>query len=198
LEIDPTLIRQAQHHLQGRYDDRLRFAEASISATGLPDDSFDFAVARLIFQHLPDPAAAAEEMLRVLRPGGKLAIIDIDDAIWGVADPAIPEMDWILERYGLAQAARGGNRLVGRRLWSVLAKAGFGDLQLEAIVEHSDALGLDAFLPQIDPDRLLPLVNAGLVSNAEIQEVRKARDDFLGAERPYIMVVMLMACGTKP
>ena len=198
VEIDPVLIQKAHLHLQGKAGDRLRFVEASIMDTGLPANSFDFAIARLIFQHLPDPVGAAGEVLRVLKPGGKLAIVDSDDAIWGLADPAVPEVGRILEAYGQAQAARGGNRLVGRQLWRILQAAGFTPLDLEAIAIHSDALGIEAFLPQFDPDRFLPLVRAGLVSEQEIQQIRASREAFLAADRPTILMVMLMACGEKP
>jgi ubiquinone/menaquinone biosynthesis C-methylase UbiE len=198
LEIDPALIRSAKLYLQDKVSDRLQFVEASIMDTGLPENSFDFAVARLIFQHLPDPVGAAEEVLRVLKPAGKLVIVDIDDAVWGLIDPVVPEMGLILEKYGQAQAVRGGNRLVGRQLWRILEAAGFTNLDLEAVAIHSDALGIEAFLPQLDPDRLLPLVEAGLMSRQEIQQIRASREAFLAAERPYILMAILMACGEKP
>jgi ubiquinone/menaquinone biosynthesis C-methylase UbiE len=198
LEIDPALIQRAQLQLQGKAGDRLRFVEASIMDTGLPDNGFDFAFARLIFQHLPDPVGAAKEVLRVLKPGGKLAIYDSDDAVWGLADPAIPEVGGILETWGQAQAAQGGNRLVGRQLWRILRAAGFTHLDLDAVAMHSDALGIEAFLPQFDPDRCYPFVRAGLMSEQEVQQFRASRDAFLAADSPYILMVTLMACGEKP
>ena len=142
--------------------------------------------------------AAAEEVWRVLRPGGKLVIVDSDDALWGLTDPAIPEMALIVEKYGLAQAARGGNRLVGRRLWRILEATGFVDLDLEAAVFHSDALGIEAFLPQFDADRLLPLVSAGLITEEQIERIRASLEAFLAADRPYAAMVLWMACGKKP
>jgi ubiquinone/menaquinone biosynthesis C-methylase UbiE len=198
LEIDPKLIEKAKQYLGEGAGERLSMVEASITDTGLPDNHFDFAIARMLFQHLPDPIVAAREVLRVLRPGGKLAIIDIDDAVWGLIDPPLPELERVFELYGRAQAARGGNRLVGRGLWRILEAAGFEALDLEVVAAHSDALGVEAFLPQFDPERLTPLVKAGLMSEGELHQLREAREEFLAAERPTILMVLMMACGSKP
>jgi SAM-dependent methyltransferase len=41
------------------------------------DGAFDVAMSRFAFHHLPDPAAVAAEMARVVRPGGHLAVMDM-------------------------------------------------------------------------------------------------------------------------
>lgn len=197
VEIDEGMIDAAKRDLQEKNGERLRFVNASILETGLPADCFDFAIARCVFQHLPDPVRAARESLRVLRPGGKLAIIDTDDAVWGLADPIIPGLDSMMEVYRRAQAEGGGNRLVGRNLCHILETAGFANVDLEAVAIHSDLLGLDAFLPQFDPDRLSPLVGAGLIPQCEVEQLRVSRDSFLGAARPMFLMIVLMACGEK-
>jgi ubiquinone/menaquinone biosynthesis C-methylase UbiE len=198
LEIAPLMIEKARQYLGERAGDRLSFVEGSIMDTGLPDDHFDFAIARMLFQHLSDPVGAVVEVRRVLKPGGRLAIIDIDDEVWGLSDPEIPEMDLIIERYGQAQAARGGNRQVGRRLWQILASAGFTNLDLEAVVAHSDVLGLDPFLPMFDLGRLSGLMEVGLLSESDMAQIRASQEALLAADRPYIMMLILLACGQKP
>jgi SAM-dependent methyltransferase len=198
LEVDPDLICEAKQYLAGHKGDRLRFVEASATETGLPDESYDFAFARLVFHHLSDPGAAAKEILRVLKPGGKLALSDVDDGLWGIVGPAIPEKDTILDRVAQAWRAEGIDRYVGRRLWRILEGAGFVHLDLEAVVMHSDALGIEAFLPEIDPDELAPLVKAGLVSAQEMEQVRASHQAFVNAARPYVLRVQLLACGERP
>ena len=196
LDSDPELLGRARRALAG--DGRVRFVQASAQATGLADGCFDFVLARYLFQHLPDPETVAREALRVLRPGGQLAVVDLDAALWGIADPASPEVLPIYAKTGRAQAARGGDRLVGRRLWRILRSSGFDPVELEAFVYHSDALGLEAFAPQMDPDRLLPFVRDGSITLEEHARVQQAHRRFLATPGAYVLMVGLIACGQRP
>lgn len=60
----------------------VRFEEADAEALPFPSGSFDLVVCRHLLWTLPHPEAALDGWIRVLRPGGRLAIID------GRADPA--------------------------------------------------------------------------------------------------------------
>ena len=50
--------------------------QASITATGLPGDSFDGAITSLVLDHVADLAGFFAEAQRLVRPGGWLAIVD--------------------------------------------------------------------------------------------------------------------------
>lgn len=49
----------------------------SLEALPLEDESLDAAVMMLVLHHLPSPAAALTEAARVLKPGGRLLIVDM-------------------------------------------------------------------------------------------------------------------------
>lgn len=53
----------------------IRWLAAPADALGLPDASIDLAVSSFVFQLVPDRAAAYREVLRVLRPGGRLHLV---------------------------------------------------------------------------------------------------------------------------
>jgi ubiquinone/menaquinone biosynthesis C-methylase UbiE len=54
----------------------VRFEEADAENLPFPTDSFDLVMTRHVLWTLPHPEAAIEEWIRVLRPGGRLAVID--------------------------------------------------------------------------------------------------------------------------
>ena len=45
----------------------------------VPDDSVDYAFANMYLHHVERPLEAIKEMARILRPGGKLVITDMDE-----------------------------------------------------------------------------------------------------------------------
>jgi arsenite methyltransferase len=56
----------------------VEFQTADGLALPLPDATLDAAFANMYLHHCPDPLAAIREMVRMLRPGGRLIITDMD------------------------------------------------------------------------------------------------------------------------
>ncbi|MGW0905828.1 class I SAM-dependent methyltransferase [Streptomyces sp. NPDC002853] len=68
-------------------------AEAFAEELPFPDASFDLVVSRLAPHHFRDMPTAVGEMTRLLRPGGRLAVIDLE----GHRDPEIDALNHELE-----------------------------------------------------------------------------------------------------
>src|SRR5579871_4991921 len=66
---------------------RVQIAEAT--QLPYPDSHFDLAVSTQVYEFVPDVQAALSELHRVLRPGGRAAIIDTDwqTILWHSHDP---------------------------------------------------------------------------------------------------------------
>src|SRR5207244_6229377 len=140
---------------------RLQIVQTSILYTDLPEETFDFALARFVLQHLSAPDLAAAEILRLLKPGARIAVLDIDDDLGGLLVPSLPAFTQLAHRVRRLQASSAGDREIGRKLWRVLAEVGYVQLGLEMVVFHSDELGLDPFLPQYDPERYRAFIVPG-------------------------------------
>jgi len=80
----------------------LRWQQGSADALPFPDRSFDAVVSQFGLMFFPDPVAGLREMMRVLVPGGRLAV-----AVWGSLDdtPAYAAEVELVER--LAGSAAG-------------------------------------------------------------------------------------------
>ena len=197
VEIDPVLHEKAVGYLQDKGGDRVNRIPASIADTGLEDNTFDFAIARLLFVHLPDPVAAAREIFRILKPGDKLVIIDSDVDLFWLTNPPL-SVQIVREKLKQVMASRGGDLCVGRNLCRILKEAGFGNVDLEAVVSHSDIIGIEAFEPLLDSGPILQLVKQGLISELEIESYLISRDKFVAAgDDRSMMSFWLMACGEK-
>ena len=57
---------------------RIKFVEGEAENIPLPDEHFDKVVASVSFHHFSDQDSALEEMKRVLKPDGKIIILEID------------------------------------------------------------------------------------------------------------------------
>ena len=58
--------------------DNIVFLPGDGASLPFEDDSADAAFANMYLHHCPDPRSAVREMVRILRPGGRLTITDID------------------------------------------------------------------------------------------------------------------------
>ena len=198
VEINPELLAIATERLTGGPAWRLQLVEGSIFELDLPQNTYDFVIARFVFQHLENPVQAAKEALRLLRPGGLLVVVDVDTALWGITEPYFPQLYPIYQKAERLQPSRGGNRLIGRQLWRILKTAGFETPRLEVYAYHSDELGIKAFDSQMSPNRLLPALHAGLISAQEFEMVEAAYCKFLESPNAYVLMLGLMAHSTKP
>jgi SAM-dependent methyltransferase len=160
--------------------------------------SHDVAVARYVFQHLSQPGPVVAELRRVLRPGGLLAIVDLDAQLWGLAEPNFAEFAPVHRRVATAQAAAGGDRFVGRRLTRLLRHEGFTDVVVRPFATTSDDIGVDAFALHLGPDRLAPLVETGAVSLADLAAVTRGWARFRADPSAWVMTLGLVIAGRAP
>jgi SAM-dependent methyltransferase len=76
-EIDPARLRALREAVAEARLGNVSVVEAKASESGLPAGCCDAVVLRRVYHHVSDPAATNASLLRALRPGGLLAVIDI-------------------------------------------------------------------------------------------------------------------------
>lgn len=198
LEINEDFIKYTKSHLKTEHDDnRLRLVHGDITDSNLQNESFDFVFVRLVLQHLENPEVAINEIYRVLKPGGKLVVIDVDDEVWGLVEPRVQELEHILGSHAEEQEDEGGNRYIGRDLHRLIKQGEFEKVKLDLIPVHSGDVGVDAFLPQIDVDEMRTMVESGFATEEEILAVKDACDELIEQEDSFVMLILFMAFAQK-
>ncbi len=123
----------------------IRFQQGDVYAPPLADGQFDFIYSRLLFQHLEDPLRALMSIRSLLRPGGVLCILDVDDS-WLTLVPEPEGFSSFTANAVRAQAERGGNRQIGRQLGRLLEQSGYDRVEMHVETLSSRQLGMRAFL----------------------------------------------------
>lgn len=197
IEIDAQLVEYARNYLNDQALTGFQITEGSIMDSGLPDHSFDFAISRLVLEHLPDPVNAAREVARILKPGGKAIFIDNDFEMHIMTFPQIPELQELYEAYCRSRYAEGGNPKIGRELPLILKQAGFTAIEFEIINAHS-AVGGDAIFLQSEgvgiPSKL---VRDGFLTSKALAKISIEWRDMLKNNNHAILRQLYLAVGTK-
>lgn len=116
------------------FGSRVRFQAGDALALPFPDNSFDLVVCRHVLQAVSDPRRALEEMLRVLRPGGRAHLLSEDyGMLW--CYPTELEADVFWQRFPWQfEAAVGGDLHIGRKTFTHLHDLGMKDIAVDYIV----------------------------------------------------------------
>jgi SAM-dependent methyltransferase len=119
IEPSATMLDEARRRT-GESSHNVEFRSGDIARLDFDDATFDGVTCERVFQHLDTPDAALAELVRVIRPGGRIVVIDTD---WGMhaihgADPQLTS------RVVQCWAANAANGWSGRRLPGLFVHAG--------------------------------------------------------------------------
>lgn len=163
------------------------------NAYELPFESgtFDAVRCERVLQHLDQPERAIDEMARVLKPGGRVTLLDSDWAT-AIMHPGDPEVARICSEVMLSSTP---NPHSGRRLGGQLVQAGL-------VVED---IGSQALIwpPDIVVGSLLPMITSAAQSSGAITADQAGRfmSDLRAASfsgELHMSVTMFCALGRKP
>lgn len=162
------------------------------------DGDYDVVYARFLLTHLTDPAAAVRSFYRYLRPGGIVAVEDIDFS-GSFTSPPSPAAQRYFELYCATVTKRGADPNIGPRLPSLLLDAGFDDVGV-AVVQPVGLTGEAKLLNPLTMQGIADAVLAdGLASQPEIDQI--VADLIAFAENPHTVAGLprvVQAWGRRP
>jgi ubiquinone/menaquinone biosynthesis C-methylase UbiE len=138
-------------------------------------DAFDLAYARLVLSHLVEPMSALRAMHDAVRPGGVVAIEDLDTGTLR-SDPPTAALDRLQDLYGATVRAHGGDPTIGPRLRTMLAAAGFREAQERTVANPMTEVEDKVFLVELLDNMRETMLDTGVATAAVLDEVRAEVD----------------------
>jgi ubiquinone/menaquinone biosynthesis C-methylase UbiE len=141
------------------------------------ESQFDFLHARFLLTHLNDPLRALESLRRALKPGGIIAVEDIDFR-GHFSHPECPALGRYMDLYTRTVARRGGDANIGPRLPGLLAAAGFRNIRVN-VVQPAGLEGEVKLISALTMENIAGAVMAeGLATQAEIDRITEELYEF--------------------
>jgi SAM-dependent methyltransferase len=199
------MVEAARAEAQRRGITNVQFHQCTPDALPFPDNSFDVIVSRLGVMFFPHPVAAMREMLRVLKPNGKLAF-----AVWGKSElnPFCYLVTGVMDQHVTSPAtdpdAPNAFRFAEPGiLASVLTEAGAIDVEEGIAAFDIEApispLQFWAMRSQTSDTLREKLAQLPAVEQAQVAaEIEQAVQEFFPANQMKFPAQLLIVTGTKP
>ncbi len=191
VEPHPGLRAEAHKRLAARA--HATAVDGDAAALPFDDESVDVLRCERVFQHLPDPQAAAREIVRVLRPGGRAVVIDTD---WETAVMSMGDPD-VVRRLLEASRSRMPQPRVGRQLRRLLTRAGLvvdPDIAAAAVVLPDDELRRMEFL-RLQAEAAIA---EGVLAREEAEQLERDVIAAVDAGEAFFAVTMFGVVGRRP
>jgi SAM-dependent methyltransferase len=185
---------------------RRRAGEAGIAATfargeaAVPPrrNTFDLAFARLLLSHLADPMSAIRAMRDAVRPGGTLAVEDLDASTLRSVPPD-PALERLARVYSATVRAHGGDPTIGPRLPAMLAAAGLESVDATVVVNPMRGAAEKVFLVELVDNMREAILAAEAASAGELDDLRTAVAAAARDPRTVVcQAAMHQVWGTRP
>lgn len=129
--VDATaaMVETARREARAAGIENVTFEVTDATNTAEPDAGYDGAVTRFSLHHIPVPSRLFDELARVVRPGGKVAVLD------HLADDEPEARSWAQEIERLRDPSH----------WACLGRSRLRDLGRQAglVLEHEQRFGFD-------------------------------------------------------
>ena len=203
VDMDSLFIEEARKIAAEKGVNNIKFSVGNADDLKFEDDVFDLSYCRLVLMHVKDPVKTVAELKRVTRSGGTVAISDQDDG--GIlVYPELPKMMYMFSKYGSLAKMRGEDRFIGRKLFSIMKRAGLSPITvypfpIYATQQNPEMLKMLVSVPvQIVESSKDDMINHGLTGAEDYPEVVKEVQEFLNYPGAFVMGITFLAVGKVP
>lgn len=199
LDPDPVSLAAARAWAADQELRRVLLVQGDAFAPPVRDEAFDLVHARYVMTTIGRHREVLEAALRLVRPGGWLAVEEADAA--GLACyPEHPAWDRLRTILLTAFARAGGDVFAGRQAYRLLREAGLeqvGFRPCQAGARSADPLA--DFLPATVLSTKPVILREGLATEAEIDDlVARCRRHLADPTTVHTSVIVIQAWGRKP
>ena len=138
VDISADSIAEAKARVAAAGIENVEFRHADVFALPFDRESFDHVFVCFLLEHLSRPLDALLRLKELLRPGGTITVIEGDhgSAYFNPESAAAQRaIDCLVE----LQRRRGGDAMIGRRLYPLLSAAGFEAVRVSPRMVYVDA-----------------------------------------------------------
>lgn len=173
--------------------------EGDARATSLPAASYDMACARLVLVNVPQPEEILAEMVRVVRPGGVVALHEPDSTTQR-CDPPLFAQTRLLKLLNDYASANDIDRTIGLRVPRMLRDAGLRDVHIHPLVHiYPFGHGRRYLLTDFVENARRRLLEQGLISEPDLDAlIRSMRTQLENPDTLVTSSLFIQAWGRKP
>jgi SAM-dependent methyltransferase len=112
------------------------FLRSDVRRMDVPDAAYDYAWCQFVLQYMPDWRQTLPELVRVLRPGGKLVISEFDG--FGLLNWPFPDAlhSWGQRFLDAIFQATGFDILIGRKVFTELRRLGLSNVRVHLLPQY--------------------------------------------------------------
>ncbi|MBS1841847.1 MAG: methyltransferase domain-containing protein [Acidobacteria bacterium] len=186
VDVSSAMIEAARERAAGRQG--VEFHVGNATAIPFPDRFFDSARCERVFLYLPDRLAAIREMMRVVKPGGRICLVDteIDSTAIYSTKPALTRKMTSL----ICASMPNGNS--GRELPALARQAGLKGVQTDCFAITTPY----EFFQRVAVGTVLKAAEDGLASTTEVEEWLTEQETLQERGEFFQMWLMVVASGT--
>lgn len=199
LDQDERMLKMAVESLAERGLGDVALVHAPAAHTGQQPEAFDLCHARLVLVNVADPAEVVAEMVRVTRPGGWVAVQEVDWVSW-TCEPGHPAWDRLVAAAQRVWQRAGMDVHIGRRLGDMLRVGGLVDVDARAHQKISRPGDLNqTLLPRFARICRERVLDTGELTAAEFDALLTELDEHLARPDTTVLdALVVQAWGRKP